>query len=228
MTSAPTSPVACRTASAKSSTVWSMTRSAPSSRQSSAFCSAYRGQDPGPEGHPELDRGGPETARAGVHQQRLPGPQLGPDHQRQVRRVERQQERCGLGVVELVGCCEDARGRRGRVLGDAAERVLGDGDDPLADPLLGARAGGLDDPADVHAEGEGRLLRDRDQPAPAAQDVVEVQGAGRDLDQHLAGCGLRHLDVVDAEHVARVAVLVHLQRSHRGSHQISFDPWTRN
>ena len=89
--------------------------------------------------------------------------------------VEREQEGGGLGVVELGGRVEHRHRRRDGVLGDPAERGLGDGHDPPAQPRLGAGAGGLDHAAHVHAQRVGRRGGDRDELAPAAVDVVEVQ-----------------------------------------------------
>ena len=93
------------------------------------------------------------------------------------------------------------------LLGEPAERLRRDADDPAAQPLLGAVAGRLDDAGDVHAEGERRLRHHRRDPAAAAGDVAEVERGGRDRDPDLAGPGLGHLDVVaDLDRGARLAV----------------------
>ena len=94
-----------------------------------------------------------------------------------------------------------------RALGQAAERLRCDADDPAADPVLGAVAGRLDHAGHVHAEGERRLGHDGRDAAAAAGDVAEVERGGRDRDPDLAGAGLGHLDVVaDLDGCARLAV----------------------
>ena len=112
---------------------------------------AGHGDDPGTGGLAQLDTGGAQPAGGGVHDQRLAGLEPPPPEQSQVGGLERQQERGGLGVVEAGGSIEHRDGVRDRVLGDAAERVLGDGHDPLAQPRLGALTHAVDHAAHVHA-----------------------------------------------------------------------------
>ena len=126
--------------------------------------------------------------------------------------MEGQRERRRLDVVEL--------GRRRppgpseRLLGEPAERLGGDADDPLAHPFLGARSGGVDRAADVHAEGERRLGHHGRDAAAAAGDVTEVERGGADRHPDLAGARLGHLDVLDLDHVGRLAVAYHPGCSH--------------
>ena len=104
-----------------------------------------------------------------------PALQLRPRVQREVAGVERQREGRGLDVVELRRGIEHAGDGGERGLGDAAERLIGHRDDPASDPVLGAFAGGFDDAAHVHADGEGHLAHHAGDGAAAAGDVAEVE-----------------------------------------------------
>ena len=64
-----------------------------------------------------------------MHDQGLAGLEAPWFEQSQVGRLERQEERRGLDVVEVGGSLENRDGVGDRVVGDSAERVLGDGDD---------------------------------------------------------------------------------------------------
>ena len=136
---------------------------------------------PGARRLAQLDPGGAQPARGGVHHQGLTGLEPPPFEQGQVGGLEREQERSGLDVVEAGRSVEHRDGVGDRVLGDAAERVLGDGHHPLAQPRLGALAHLVDHPADVHPQGERRRRRHRHEVPPAAVDVVEVERGRADL-----------------------------------------------
>ena len=153
-----------------------MTRSAPSEAHRAAFSGPpATAMTRAPAALPNWMPARAQTAGRRVHDERLTGLQPSALEQRQVGGLEREQEGGGLGVVELGGSVEDRDGVGDRVLGDATERVLGDGDHPLAQPRLGALAHLVDHAAHVHAERERRRGRHRDEVPPTAVDVVEVQ-----------------------------------------------------
>ena len=172
------------------------------------------GDDPRPGCLAQLDAGGAEPTRCRVHDERLAALQTTSAEQRQVGGLEREQERGRLGVVEAVGGVEDRDGVGDGVFGDAAQCVLGDGDHAPAQQRVRALSGRVDDAANVHAEGERRWCRHRDQVSPAAVDVVEVEGRRSHLDAHLVGSGLRTLDGPYGQYLARRAVTSHLQGLH--------------
>jgi hypothetical protein len=128
--------------------------------------------------------------------------------------VERQGERGGLDVVELDGCVEDRDARCDRGVGHAAERLLADRHDPAARPVLGTFAGGLDHPAHVHAQGEGRLRHHGGDTTPAAGDVAEVDRRRRYRDAHLARTDIGDRHVLHRDHLARRTVLENPNCSH--------------
>jgi hypothetical protein len=163
--------------------------------------------DPGADGLAQLDAGRAQPAGGGVHDQRLSGLQPSPLEQRQVGRLEGQEEGGGLGVVEPRRRLEHRDGVGNGVLGDAAERVLRDGDDALAQPSFGTLADGVDHAAHVHAQRERRRGGDRDQISAATIDVVEVQRGRVHLDPHLTGSGLGTLDGPHRQDLARLSVL---------------------
>ena len=171
--------------------------------EGSLLGTAGDGDDPCPGGLAELDPRGAQSAGRRVHHYGLAGLQPTPLEQREVGGLERQQERRRLGVVEARRRVEDRDRVRDGVLGDAPESVLGDGDDPLAQPRLRAVTHRVDDAAHVHAKGERRRRGHRDQVPPAAIDVVEVQGGGTDLDPHLVRPRLGALDRPHRQDVPR-------------------------
>ena len=131
-----------------------------------------------------------------------------------MRGLEREQERRRLGVVEGVGRFEDRDGVGDGVVGDAAERILGDGDDALAQPPFGALAGCVHHAAHIHAECERWGSRQRDEVASAAVDVVEVERCRGHLHSHLVRPGLGTVDGAHLQHFAGRAVTGHLQGLH--------------
>ena len=170
-------------------------------------------EHPGAGRDGELDRRRTDRAGAAAHDHGLAGLERGAFVQGEVADVEGQRERRRLGVVELGRCLEDVAGER--ALGEAAQRLRRDADDPSPEPLLGAVADRLDDPGDVHAEGERRLGHHGRHASPAAGDVAEVERGRRDGHAHLAGARLRHLDVVaDLDGDTRLAVADHSDCPH--------------
>ena len=168
---------------------------------------------PGPRRLAQLDPGGAQTAGSRVDNQGLAGLEPSPLEEAQVGRLETE-ERRGLDVVEAGGCVEHRDAVCDGVLGDAAERVLGDGDHPLAQPRLGALAHRVDHPADVHAQGERRRCRHRNEVPPAAVDVVEVERGRTDLDADLLRSRLGALDRAHRQHLSGRPVARHLQGFH--------------
>ena len=86
-------------------------------------------------------------------------------------------------------------------LGQTAQRLLGDADDPRADPVLETLAGGLDDAGHVHAQRERRLGRHGRDSAAAPGHVAEVERAGGDPHQRLTRPGRGHVGLADLDHV---------------------------
>ena len=130
-----------------------MTRSAPSEAHSAPFSGpAGHRDDPGAGGLAQLDAGGAEPAGRRVHDQGLAGLEPPPLEQRQVRGLERQQERGRLGVVEArsgASNTEMASAMAYSAMPPSAFLVMAT--TRLPEPRLGALARGVDDAADVHA-----------------------------------------------------------------------------
>jgi hypothetical protein len=164
----------------------------------------------------ELDGRGAEPARTRGDEERLAGGEAPAPEERQVRRVEGDDERRGLGVVEARRGLEHGPERCQRVFREPPVRELRDGDDAAPDPRLAAGARGVHRAAHIHAQREGGLHRDRGRAPVAAVEVVPVERAGRDPHAHLPRPRFGHGDFDHPAHLAGRSVSHDLQRPHPG------------
>ncbi len=164
----------------------------------------------------QLHRRRTDTTRGRMDQHRLTVADAGAHVQRERGQVERHEDRRGVGQRDRLRHREHHRRRRHRVLGVAPERAARDRDDARPDKLgIDTLAHGLDCAERLHAGDVGRGDRHRRVPAVDAVDVVEVQRDRVGADEHLTRPGGGRVDVDEAEHVARGAVLDCLPCAHR-------------
>ena len=169
-----------------------------------------------PAADAELDRRGAESARAGVHQQRLARVRDRPGG-------TAPGASCGTGSgtppprssSSSGGASKHGDRRCDRVLGDAAERVRRDGDHPPAEP--GARRrrrrASTTPQRSMPSVNGGSFETETSVPRQRAMSL-KLSAAAATRMRHLAGAGLGHVDVADGEHLAGCAVSGHLQCSH--------------
>jgi hypothetical protein len=160
---------------------------------------ARRRDHPRAERGAQLDRCRADTARPGVHEERLTGLQQTALHEGEVGDVEGEEERRPGDVVEAQRHLEGHVGVDDRVLRVPAVRAGGGGDHPAAGPVVGSGAGGDDGAEHLHAEGVRQRRVDRAIAAVAAVHLVEVQRGRGHLDEGLAGARDGHLDLLQRE-----------------------------
>lgn len=131
-----------------------------------------------------------------------------------MRRMERQHERRRLDIVELIGRIEYPGGWRNDRLCDAAQSVFGQRHHTATKPLPSTSSDRVNHTADIHTDGERRILRYRHQSAPTPGDVVEVQSRTPHADADLSGTRYRFLHLRNLQHLSGFSVSTHLKRSH--------------
>lgn len=162
--------------------------------------------DGGADGLPELHGRTADPSCGSVDEQGLAGLQTGPAVQSEPAGLVPDVQGRGLRVVQGVRRGQQGRGIGDGVLGEAAVGQCRVGDHAAA--VLGLAA-------DLHAGGEGQRRPDLVL-APAQQGVREVDVRGAHPQQDLAVAGHRSRHVRQAQHLARLAVLVHLPCLHAG------------
>ncbi len=157
--------------------------------------------DPRARGLAELHRGAADTARRGVHQQRLARAQVRPTVQREPAGVVGDQEAARGGVVQRLRRREgEARVQHGE-LGESAVRQYRHADHPLPHrETVGPRARADHLAAQLDPGGERQRRFVLVDPA-AHQHVREVRRRGPDSDQQLPRAGCRDGYLGELEHL---------------------------